>query len=84
MDYSTVEMPPQQPENLLYAVELWTADDQDIDEVLARSSKIVIARAALDAAIEEYPGRILTLCQGGRLIDGTARRKREAERLRSR
>ena len=53
--------PPQQPENLLYAVELWTADDQNIDEVLARSSKIVIARAALDAAIGEYRGRILTL-----------------------
>ena len=81
MLHPTAEMSPQQPENLLFAVELWTEDDQNVDEVLARSSKIVIARAALDAAIADYPGRILTLRQGCRLIDGTARRQREAERL---
>ena len=72
------EMPPLQPEDLRFAVELWTEDDQHIDEVVARCSKIVIARAALDAVINEFPGRTITLSQGGRLIDGTARRQREA------
>jgi hypothetical protein len=52
--------------------------------VLARCSMIVVARAALDAAISEIPGRIITLRQGMRLIDGTARRQREAERLNER
>jgi hypothetical protein len=73
-------MNPQTNENLHFAVELWTEDGQHVDEVLARSSRIVIARAALDSAIAEFPGRIITLCQGGRLIDGTARRQREAEK----
>jgi hypothetical protein len=67
---------------LHFAVERWTSDDKHIAEVIARCSRIVVARAALDSAIAEYPGCIITLSQGGRLIDGTAIRQREAERRR--
>jgi hypothetical protein len=52
-----------------------------VDEVLARCSKITVACAALDAAINEFPGRTITLYKAGRLIDGTARRQRENRRV---
>jgi hypothetical protein len=58
---------------------MWTPNGY-LDRVIARSSSIVVARAALDTAIAEYPGARLTLSQGGRLIDSTERRQRDAAR----
>jgi hypothetical protein len=40
-------MSHERDENLRFAIELWTKDDQHVDEVLARCARIVIARAAL-------------------------------------
>jgi hypothetical protein len=44
-----------------YVVERWTSDGSHIEEVIARCSRITVARAAFDAAISEYPGCIITL-----------------------
>jgi hypothetical protein len=63
-------------EDLRFAIEMW-APNGSLVKVIARSSSIVVARMALDAAIAEYPGARLTLRHGGRLIDGTERRERE-------
>jgi hypothetical protein len=57
-------------DDLRFAVEMWTMDGH-VDRVLARSSSIVIARAAFQSALSEYPGARLTLSQGGRLLDSS-------------
>jgi hypothetical protein len=51
-----------------------------LDRVIARSSRIVVARVALESAMTEYPGARLTRSHGARLIDGTEQRQRDAER----
>ena len=56
-------------------VELWTAEGH-IDALLAKCSRMAIATAALNAAIAEYPGRLVTLRQRTRVIDGTEVRNR--------
>src|SRR4051794_5487257 len=56
-------------EGLYYRVEVWDGDRVDL--VLAKCARICIARAALDAAIAEYPGREVTLRQRTRVLDGT-------------
>lgn len=68
-------------DGLLFRIEMWTREGS-IDRVIAKSSSIVVARAALESAIGEYPHSKLTLCQRGRLIDGTEVRER-ARALRS-
>ena len=62
-------------EGLLYRVEVWTADGH-VDTLLAKCSRMAIATAALNAAIVEYPGRLVTLRQRTRVIDGTEVRER--------
>jgi hypothetical protein len=57
-------------------IERWTSDDKHIEEIIVRCSRIVVAHAAL----EGFRGCIITLSQGGRLIDGTAIRQRDADR----
>ena len=48
-------------ENLLYAVELWTADGSRVERPLAAAATISIGRMAFDAAIVTFPDRTLTL-----------------------
>ena len=55
---------------------MWTADGH-IDTLLAKCSRMAIATAALNAAIAEYPGRLVTLRQRTRVIDGTEVRGRQ-------
>ena len=54
-----------------YMVERWASDGSHIEEVIARCSRVTVARAAFDAAVSEYPGCIITLSQGMQLIDRT-------------
>ena len=46
-----------------------------VDTLLAKCSRMAIATAALDAAIAEYPGRLVTLSSYA-AIDGTEVRER--------
>jgi hypothetical protein len=58
--------------------------DDRLEKLLAKTSSIVIARAALTTAIAEYPGKQITLRQGVRVIDGSEQREREAARVQKR
>ena len=49
---------------LPFRVELWDRDAQHIRWVVAASSSVAIAHAALDAAIANYPDRRFTLRNG--------------------
>jgi hypothetical protein len=68
-------------DGLLYRIETWGSDDR-LEKLLAKSSSIVIARAALTTAIAEYPSKKITLRQGVRVIDGSEQRERESKNLR--
>jgi hypothetical protein len=57
---------------LTYIVERWASDGGHIEETLARCSHISLARAAFTAAISVYPGSVITLSQGMKLIDRTS------------
>jgi hypothetical protein len=61
-------------EGLLYRVEVWAGDRVDL--LLAKCARIGIAKAALEAAMAEYPGREITIRQRTRVLDGTAVRAR--------
>jgi hypothetical protein len=51
-----------------YKVEKWDWRDQHVEEIVASTSLIVVARAAFDAAVQQYPNARLTLRQGIRVI----------------
>jgi hypothetical protein len=59
---------------LFYGIEVWDADRVDL--LLAKCARIGIAKAALEAAIAEYPGREITIRQRTRVLDGTEIRAR--------
>ena len=56
-------------EELSYAVELWSEDRKSMEKVLARASKISLARAIFFAALGENPGRRIVLRHGGRIVE---------------
>jgi hypothetical protein len=62
-------------EGLYYRVEVWDGDRVDL--LLAKCARIGIAKAALEAAMAEYPGREITLRQRTRVLDGTEIRSRQ-------
>jgi hypothetical protein len=52
------------PTQLPFRIELWDRNDQHIRWVIAASSSVTIAHAALDAAIANYPDQHFTLRNG--------------------
>ena len=52
------------PMRLPFRVELWDRSDQHVRWVIAASSSVAIAHAALDAAIANNPGERFTLRNG--------------------
>jgi hypothetical protein len=52
------------PTNLPFRVELWDRGDQRVRWVIAASSRVTIAHAALHAAIVNYPHQRFTLRNG--------------------
>jgi len=52
------------PTRLPFRVEMWDRTDQHIRWVLAATSSVAIAHAALDTAIANYPGQRCTLRNG--------------------
>ena len=57
------------PEKLPYSVELWCEDDPMVEKILARAAKLSLARAIFVAAVEEHPGRRLTLRHANKLLE---------------
>jgi hypothetical protein len=57
---------PDIPSNLPFRVEMW--EREHIRWVVAASTSVAIAHAALDAAIANYPGQRFTLRNGALVI----------------
>lgn len=63
-------MPDGHPdEELSYAVELWAEDRRSVEKILARASKVSLARAIFRAALDENPGRRIVLRHGARIVE---------------
>ena len=52
-----------------FKVEKWDWRNQHVEEIVATTSLLLVARAAFQAAREQYPGAQLTLRQGIRVIE---------------
>jgi predicted double-glycine peptidase len=52
------------PTHLPFRVEMWDRHDQHVRRVMAASFSVAIGHAALDAAINNYPGQRFTLRNG--------------------
>lgn len=55
-------------DDLPYAVELWSADEAALEQVVAVSASPSIGYAAYFAATREYPGRVIVLRHLDRII----------------
>jgi hypothetical protein len=51
-----------------FTVEKWDWRNQHVEEIVATTSLLLVARAAFEAAREQYPGAQLTLRQRIRVI----------------
>jgi hypothetical protein len=55
-------------DELPYCVELWQADVDKVERVLARALSVQLARAIYTAALTEFPQRRITLRRGSEVI----------------
>ena len=55
-------------EDLPYQIELWRADANELERVLARAASMQLARAIFKAAQGEHPERRITLRKGNRVL----------------
>jgi len=60
--------PPPAREELPYAIELWRAGEDRVEQVLGRALNAQLARAIFEAARGEYPERRITLRRGKRIV----------------
>ena len=66
-DNSTPPAPFQ--EELPYVVEVWNAQRDALEKVVARALKISLARVLFRAALEENPDRRIVLRHGTRIVE---------------
>jgi len=57
--------------SLLFKIELWSADQNRVEELLGELGGYTLAKAAFDAAEDLYPGKPVTIRQGARIIQKT-------------
>jgi hypothetical protein len=55
-------------EDFPYRIELWRADANELERVLARAASVQLARAIFKAAQGEHPERRITLRKGNRVL----------------
>jgi hypothetical protein len=55
-------------EDLPFCVELWQADEDKVERVLARALSVQLARAIFTAALTEFPQRRITLRRGSETV----------------
>ena len=53
---------------LEFLVERWDEGDDHVVEVLAAASNLIVAQAAYDSAVKQYPKANLMLCHRARII----------------
>ena len=52
-----------------YRIDLWSTDGENIVEHLAGAEDFQLAMATYRAAVERWPGGVITLRQGARVIE---------------
>jgi hypothetical protein len=58
----------EQVENLPYRVELWTGSSSQVERILARATNAQLASAIFKEAVNEYPGRRVTVSDGPKIV----------------
>jgi hypothetical protein len=48
-----------------------------IEEILDRHADLKVARSIYRASVEKYPGRVIILCDGARVVDRSDRQRRK-------
>ena len=56
--------PSSRTPDLPFRIELWDAEQRNVERVVARVHSANLAQAIFKAACEEYPGRSLSLWRG--------------------
>jgi hypothetical protein len=51
-----------------YSIELFKQDGDGIERILDRHADIKVARSIYQARVERYPGRLIMLCDGARVL----------------
>ncbi len=53
-----------------YSIELFKlgGDDAGIEEILDRHADLKVARSIFRMCVEQYPGRLIMLCDGARVL----------------
>ena len=51
-----------------YSIELFKQDGEGIEEILDRHHDIKIARSIYQTIVNRYPGRLIMLCDGARVL----------------
>ncbi len=51
-----------------YSIELFKQGGEGIEQVLDRHADIKVARSIYRTSIQRYPGRLIMLCDGGRVL----------------
>jgi len=64
--------------HFLYRIDMWTIDGQSVIEHLAGVEDSQVAMATYRAACERWPGTVITLRQGARVIESPIRLRQEA------
>jgi hypothetical protein len=64
--------------HFLYRIDMWTIDGQSVIEHLAGVEDFQVAMATYRAACERWPGTVITLRQGARVIESPIRLRQEA------
>jgi hypothetical protein len=57
-----------------YSIELFKQGGEDIEQVLGRHADIKGARAIYQISVNQYPGRLIMLCDGARILSRSDRR----------
>jgi hypothetical protein len=56
-----------------YSIELFKQDGEGIEQVLGRHADIKVARSIYQASVDRYPGRLIMLCDGARVLNRSDR-----------
>ncbi len=56
-------------DGFLFRVEVWSFNDDHVDELMAVARNVMVARAAYEAALKERPDRIVRLRNKAMVLD---------------
>ena len=51
-----------------YSIELFKLSGEGIEQILDRHADVKVARSIYRTSIERYPGRLIMLCDGARVL----------------